>query len=365
MKTQFKDESGQSAVIVALVMVGLLAMLGLIFDASNAYAQRRQMQNAADAAALAGARVLAVRTNNSATTEQSILTAVNSYAAKNGSPTSVTSTFIDSSNNQVGAQIGVNGGVPGSATGVRVIAQITFSTFFLQVVSRNLGLVGANAAAQTGVAGAPTSGLMPIGVPRCYVDNSYAHDAALCGAGDQTKTSHVILGQGAQDPSGSSSYRGIVNLPVRYTDANGNSPVPGSCSAPPYNKQDAVDYINAGGYNDGAICGNPNYNEFLDALTGNSNGNAGVGGYSDATYNGSAMYPVGTIILLCIYPEGTIRNGTKATIQCVGFAGFKITDISGSNHLDAVFAGKFITSGPIVPDADDSYSLRKAVQLIQ
>lgn len=52
------SERGQSAVIVALMLVALMGMLALTFDGGYAYFQRRLAQTAADAGALAGARVL-------------------------------------------------------------------------------------------------------------------------------------------------------------------------------------------------------------------------------------------------------------------------------------------------------------------
>jgi len=54
-----EEESGQTLVIVALLLVGLVAMLGLVLDGGGMYMQRRRMQNAADAGAIAGAVVLA------------------------------------------------------------------------------------------------------------------------------------------------------------------------------------------------------------------------------------------------------------------------------------------------------------------
>ena len=48
-------ESGQSMVIIALGLVAFVAMLALVLDGANAYAAKRQAQNAADAGALAGA----------------------------------------------------------------------------------------------------------------------------------------------------------------------------------------------------------------------------------------------------------------------------------------------------------------------
>jgi uncharacterized membrane protein len=51
-------ESGQVIVMVAITMVGLVAVVGLVSDGGLVFAQRRDLQNVADAAALAGAMQL-------------------------------------------------------------------------------------------------------------------------------------------------------------------------------------------------------------------------------------------------------------------------------------------------------------------
>lgn len=52
------DERGQVLVLFALMLTGLLLMATVLFDGAQAVLQRRQLQNAADAAALAGANRL-------------------------------------------------------------------------------------------------------------------------------------------------------------------------------------------------------------------------------------------------------------------------------------------------------------------
>jgi Flp pilus assembly protein TadG len=60
MKAAFhRQETGAVLVQVALMMVVLLLFVGLAVDGGNAYFERRHMQNAADAGALAGARASA------------------------------------------------------------------------------------------------------------------------------------------------------------------------------------------------------------------------------------------------------------------------------------------------------------------
>lgn len=53
-----RDEDGQALVLAALFLVGLVAVAGLVADGGQALAERRDLQNVADAAAAAGAMQL-------------------------------------------------------------------------------------------------------------------------------------------------------------------------------------------------------------------------------------------------------------------------------------------------------------------
>jgi len=72
----------QSLPLLALLLVPLLGFAALGTDAAYLYAQRRLTQNAADAAALAGARELLAR----AATDSQVVLAATTYAAANGFP---------------------------------------------------------------------------------------------------------------------------------------------------------------------------------------------------------------------------------------------------------------------------------------
>ena len=56
MSEHRERENGQALVQVALMLVVLLGFLALAVDVSQVYLKRRQLQNAADAGALEGAR---------------------------------------------------------------------------------------------------------------------------------------------------------------------------------------------------------------------------------------------------------------------------------------------------------------------
>src|SRR5512143_3985007 len=55
-----RKERGQAAALVALMAVALVAFVGLALDGAQVFERRRQMQNAADAGAMAGAYGLSV-----------------------------------------------------------------------------------------------------------------------------------------------------------------------------------------------------------------------------------------------------------------------------------------------------------------
>ena len=103
------DQGGATLVWVTLSMVALIAMVALTIDGGYAYAQRRRMQNAADAAAIAGARLRAL----GGTTVQ-VGSVVNQYATANGAN-------------------GVSWTYPSSQK-VQVTASCTFPTFFAGII---------------------------------------------------------------------------------------------------------------------------------------------------------------------------------------------------------------------------------------
>lgn len=78
--TDFRQEEGQSLIQVALMLVVLIGFVGLALDGGDFYAERRRMQNAADAGALAGA--WAMCTGNAG---QAAAIAAD-YMLKNGDP---------------------------------------------------------------------------------------------------------------------------------------------------------------------------------------------------------------------------------------------------------------------------------------
>lgn len=107
--SEFTNQKGQSLVLLAILMIGILALLALVLDGGNLFAKRRLMQNAADAGALAGARTLCVTKDD---TQAAFI--ANQYSLANNSDAST--------------QIGIQDQT------VTVTATLTFDTFFAHLV---------------------------------------------------------------------------------------------------------------------------------------------------------------------------------------------------------------------------------------
>ncbi len=136
-----QSEKGQSLVLIALLMVALLGSLGVVLDGGGALITRRQSQGASDAAAFAGARTLAMRTDDSVSTEQAIWDRVVAFGAANGvkSPGDIKASFIDPGGTDI-CVINQNcGGVPASplATGIRVSSTLQLKPYFISLLVGN------------------------------------------------------------------------------------------------------------------------------------------------------------------------------------------------------------------------------------
>lgn len=129
---------GQMTIIVAVMATALLAFLALTIDGGYAFSQRRAMQNAADAAALAGARQLAAAGVGDVVVDTTISSTVRQAATNNGwnsTTGSLSGTYVASDLSMAGT---IGGGtVPTPARGVAVTTTIPYNTFFAGFIGLN------------------------------------------------------------------------------------------------------------------------------------------------------------------------------------------------------------------------------------
>jgi hypothetical protein len=177
-RTGRRRDEGQVLVIAAGAMISIIALVALVLEGGNAYAEQRHAQNGADAAANAGATVIAQRFSDASVGDGQVDAAVTASADANGLVnhvgyyTNVHGQYLDAGGAIVAdkanaAQVG-GGSIPPGTQGVAVDGDRTFDSFFGRVV----GFTGFTASADaTAVSGSFIGGkFLPVVFPINIVD---------------------------------------------------------------------------------------------------------------------------------------------------------------------------------------------------
>ncbi len=167
LRAPLRNEKGQSIIIIAIILVVLIALIALVIDVGNAYAQKRIVQNAVDAAALAATGELV----SPSATFASIISVGREYVGLNGAEPDTTRIWLTDVN---GNKLHDNPITPSSSAppreidgvqvgGVYLTAGKDFTTFFAGVVGANLLAASAHSAGYISPGGAcafePTGGI--------------------------------------------------------------------------------------------------------------------------------------------------------------------------------------------------------------
>lgn len=157
-------------VLFVLSLVALLLFTGLAFDGGYAFVNRRDAQNAADLASLAGTKVIAdYYTADSSLTGTDVYDAVASTVQENCDATGTpcagwTGEYVDKTLATIGG-VSATGGIPAGAQGVQVTTTKQPRTFFLDLppVNKTTWSIAATATALTASQlGLPPGQVLPI-----------------------------------------------------------------------------------------------------------------------------------------------------------------------------------------------------------
>lgn len=155
-----RTQRGQTLVVVVLLMTALIGVLGLVIDVGYAYSERRQIQNAADAAALNGARQIDAQISNGNQTgsDQQVVLAIQQYItaynltvnASGNSPAFLQSAiYVDelgaTTYGVVGTQPSTQ--IPSGAAGVKVVVQEPWTPFIMEALGFSSFTIAASATA--------------------------------------------------------------------------------------------------------------------------------------------------------------------------------------------------------------------------
>jgi len=132
-------ESAQVMVFVAVLMTGLVAVAGLVTDGGIVFSQRRDLQNAADAAALAAAMQI----------DENAYRASGAVVLDEGAAREAAAEYLDDERD-------LDYSVQTNSTGVAVSVSRRASTSFLRIIGINGVEISANSSASPrhGVSGA-------------------------------------------------------------------------------------------------------------------------------------------------------------------------------------------------------------------
>lgn len=156
MSRRTRDDRGAVAVLVSLVLVSLMALSAFTADLGVAYVNKRQLQTAADAAALGAAVVFAEGTSSGGGC--SGMLSSRSGAAE----TEAVAKVADNDNDTAPAVPNFEPSCDANALKVKVTASATSPSFFGRIFGRNNYPVDRTATAVVGVASSVGAGLRPL-----------------------------------------------------------------------------------------------------------------------------------------------------------------------------------------------------------
>ena len=327
---------GQMIVLFALVLTALVLVIGLIVDGGNALAQRRASQNAADFAALAGARIVAFKVSGDAIngTDANVQAAITNAVVANGGTTPSYGApngprYLDDN----GALLGyVGSGIPTTASGVKVWADRTWTPYFVGMIGINSWTASAEATATGGycVGCAPLSGtLFPAGISTAFFQ-TYPYCAGPVSADptDPCNPQHLTPGN--------------LNVPGGFgwlkfgCDGYGLGQEPlaniGGCRNDKPFLQEEIGPPSKS-YGCCTVVGVPGSLDRIGSLPGNK-------ASADCSY-----YIDNQITVTVPIWDTAGGTGQNAWYHIVGFAGFQITECEGGKDIEGVWRKAFFT-GP-------------------
>jgi len=305
-------ERGAITVLVAISILALLGLTGLVVDGGRAYADHRSTQNAADAAALAGAGALNGVLFGSAGQEATVHDAVVASLAANHVNGTMDCRLVDEAGTDLGACPATNtgAGLPSTVDGVAVTARDSQNGSFIKA----LGISGFSATASaTAQIEALRGGSSPFMI--CGLDSGAGgFDPPLLLASGSSwvvnpdAVNHTYDIHGPQVPNcgaGGNSFKGLTD--------GGTYDVPGWWNA------------------DTGVHAGPVRNQV-------------VGGDACTTTDDFDNFTGCTIVVpICVDGQG---SGSSIQLYCVDFGVFQVSQ-SHANAHEAVFIGAgVVQDGP-------------------
>jgi Flp pilus assembly protein TadG len=361
--TKAQGERGQILVLFAGALVVIILVVGLVIDGSYGLAQRRGAQNAADFAALAGARIVAewVTGDTANGTDANVKAAITTAIASNGaaaltfgvagSPQYIGSNgAIVPSADSAASYVG-NGTIPPNTAGVKVAASLTWRPFFLGIAGINSWTASADATAKGGYC---ASNCVPGVVFPAGIALSFFQTYPFCS------------GPVSSDPA-SPCYPqhltpGNLNVPGGFGWLKFGCDGYGLGQVPPANL--------GGCRNDSPFLkfemGPPSHSYGCCTQVTGVVGEDKIGSLpgTKVDVSGACDYYINNDIIVTVPVWDTAGGtGSNAYYHIIGFAGFQLTGCDGGKNISGVWRKQFFL-GPTTTTAQSIFS-GPGVQLVR
>jgi Flp pilus assembly protein TadG len=289
LRTRREGERGQILVLFTIAIVVIIGMLGLVLDGGSAFAQRRDEQNVADLAAVAGADAYLTASGDKTAAARDAATLV---AARNG--------YVANAATGVVVDIDISGEASGAS--VKVTVTKPHANNFSTILGMPTWGVSAKAMAQSAQRPNGALGAMPLLFNEAAFPNAIC-DMRIESCGSKIET-YQLPGTGNEDvPQDATQFNWTVFCTHSGSECNGDS-------------RDVADLIDGSGSNTVV---------YVDDDIGPLN--AG----SHTTLFDNLETALGSI-----FPVPIVNNAG----EMVGWAYFKLTSIEGAP--DKVIKGYFV-----------------------
>lgn len=318
-------ERGQMIMLFAFSITLILLVVGLVVDGGNALVQRRNAQNTADFAALAGARIVAEKVGGDLVngTDDNVKAAINRSIAVNkgtfiayGSPNGPQ--YVSSSGATIGF-VGAAPTIPSGAVGVKLSTPRAFHPFFLGILGQSTWTTTASATAKGGYSSGPPPGtIFPMGIAQAFFDGRQpcAGDISAT-VGDPCYPAHLTTG-GLNVPGGFGWLKfGCSGYGLGQGSDGGcanSKPFLQAELGPPGNSYGCCTQV--------GLPGSPDY---IGSLPGNK-ASADCDWY--ITHQSVMTVPVW---------DSAGGSGSNAYYHVVGFTGFQVTACHGGKDVEGVW----------------------------
>jgi hypothetical protein len=317
-----RGEHGQTLILVVFALPLLFALIALVSDGSNLFANKRSVQNVADASVLAAVGQLnpCFGTGSVVACSSQVQAVASEYSSRNGGPTPLPA-CDDSSGPDLNSCYKTP--YPGSGDyGVQVRITRDVPLGFARAVGLSKGTVRAKAAAMLGILGAAGS-VAPLPISQNLFCSGPGHPGYVARPGTVPPDSCFGLPDITVDFNSADDKKPkLMDLDIWST----TGPVAGASVDTNIMKQ----WIQYG--HDADIPANAWY-----AGNSNSGGHGGI----------QTVFPIGTPIFIPLYDTLDTTGIPPNWYHVVGFAAFVITDVkwNGNTHQLKGHWVRFVDSG--------------------